>query len=134
MVVTQGGIYHNLKESRYVITCENGLVTYFFSSKLYMHKFLNTYKDNRVKVQNKMSKALKDFDSDVDLLADLCYYKQVEKRGYLVLFRGDELTWQESQNLGLQKRNVRKSINYHEVSRLKLRDYLKNMGKTLPVI
>ncbi|CAC21525.1 late transcriptional activator [Bacillus phage GA1] len=134
MVVTQGGIYHNLKESRYVITCENGLVTYFFSSKMYMHKFLNTYKENREKNNIKMSKLLKDFTSDIDLLSDICYYKQVEKRGFLVLYKGDEMTWQESQTLGLQRRNEKKSLNYQEVSRLKLRDYLRIMDKTLPDI
>ena len=122
MVVTQGGIYHNLKESRYV------------SSKLYMHKFLNTYEDNRIRVKNKMSKILKDFDSNIDLLADACYYKQVEKRGFLVLFRGDEMTWQKIQILGLQNSNEKNLINYQEVSRLKLQDYLRIMGKTLPAI
>lgn len=125
MVVTTGGVYHNLKESRYVVTCQDGMIAYFFSSKLYMRKFLENYENNRNTKNARIHKMLPFETLGMDFLIDVCYYKEVEKRGFRVLYKGDELEWHEitSTNLHLMRR--RYIPNYREVLRTKLREWKK---------
>lgn len=84
MPKTAKGIYHNLKESEYAIS--NLEVAFFFSSKVYRNKFMNQYKENRMKYNEKLKK-ISSMGLNYNFLADLELYKLIEKRGFRVVIQ-----------------------------------------------
>lgn len=82
MPATEKGIYHNLRESKYVIS--NSEITFYFSSKFYLNKFMIGYDEHREKFKSRMENLLKDSPFNVDTLADIKLYKDIEKRGFFV--------------------------------------------------
>lgn len=86
--ITRNGIYNNLNISSYFVTLEN--ITYYFSSKQYLIKFINTYKNNRLEMEEQFIKKLK-----IKLLAnqiyDMLLYQKIEKRGFRAVYGGMEL-------------------------------------------
>lgn len=81
--MTRNGIVYNLKESPYKITIER--VTYFFSSKNYMEKFLELYLDNRETINNSLTKRFK-ITVNFALLSDVVLYSKIEKRGFYLIY------------------------------------------------
>lgn len=77
------GIYYNLNESVY--TFRYGKLVFIFSSKFYLDKFKNEYieylKNETLKLKSKYNCILY---CDEMLLLNL--YKQIEKRGFKVLY------------------------------------------------
>lgn len=77
------GIYYNLNESEYSFKYEN--FTFYFSSQFYLDKFIKTYptylKDETIKLKSKYKCHIY---CDVMLLLNL--YKNIEKRGYKVIY------------------------------------------------
>ena len=100
MPISRGGVYHNLKESKYVVS-END-VTYFFSSRLYRKMFLNGRLDNRITFKQKISRCSPELYSDD--LADISWYKHVEKRGFRIKLRGREANWHETLKYALEQK------------------------------
>ena len=105
MPVTRGGIYHNLLESKYVIT--NNVMTFFFSSEFYRSKFLSDYKLNRKEFNHFFSKKMsktsdKTIQLNFDLISDLSLYCQIEKRGFRVLTKGGDMTCQKAFQYALE--------------------------------
>jgi YHS domain-containing protein len=86
MPVTKRGIYHNLKESKYVAS--NGEVTFYFSSELYLTKFLNEYEQNRINFLSKMAKIVVNSYLNMEILADITLYCTIEKRGFYARMKG----------------------------------------------
>lgn len=85
MPATARGVYHNLKESKYAIS--NLEVAFFFSSKLYRKKFLENYKENRVKFKRRIGEFC-DATLNYNMLADIELYKKIEKRGFRAVMQG----------------------------------------------
>lgn len=82
MPATRSGIFHNLRESKYVIS--NSEMAFYFSSKFYLDKFMERYKENRMEFESRMENLLKDSPFNVSALADIKLYKDIEKRGFFV--------------------------------------------------
>jgi hypothetical protein len=82
MPATAKGIYHNLRESKYVVS--NTEITFYFSSKFYLNKFMAEYQTHREKFTTRMEKLVNDSPYNVDTLADIKLYKDIEKRGFFV--------------------------------------------------
>lgn len=82
------GIYYNLQESTYRYTL-NGL-TYVFSSDLYMLKFIENYEQNRNDESLKFTARYR-LRIHLTVWADILYYSQIEKRGFLILNSGGDV-------------------------------------------
>lgn len=85
---TVRGIYYSLDESEYYFKYDN--LTFVFSSKLYLKKFMGIYKEylkeNTAKIESKFNST---FYADELILIDL--YRKIEKRGFRVLYYGEPL-------------------------------------------
>jgi hypothetical protein len=93
MPATRSGVFHNIRESEYVVS--NGEITFFFSSLFLLQKFMAGHKQHRKDFHAKMKKLAKDLPLNTDVLADIHYYEQTEKRGFLVGLKGVEINWQD---------------------------------------
>src|SRR6185312_16335331 len=89
MPPTKRGIYHNLKESKYVVS--NNDITFFFSSEHTLNKFMNRYEKYRVYSRQKIEKVM-ETNLNLDMLADIESYKDIEKRGFYVWLKGVSIT------------------------------------------
>lgn len=82
---TRSGIYYILEESEYTLTVNN--ITYYFSSNLYLTKFIERYLDERDILNYAQSRRFKT-ELDLSVLADLKTYASIEKRGFYVEVKG----------------------------------------------
>ena len=99
MPVTKRGIYHNLKESKYTIS--NDEVVFFFSSMFYLNKFMECYKENRLK--QKYVRLEKETLLNLSMLTDIMLYKEIETRGFRVKIKNVEVDWNELNKYALRK-------------------------------
>ena len=115
MPITRKGIYHNLDESKYVVS--NDDMTFYFSSKYYLRRFLSTYKDER----NKLRKSFERYDimMNYELLSDISLYNRIEKRGYKCVAKGVKLSCQETYLYALAKTINKTTNDWYETQRLK---------------
>lgn len=75
-------IYHNINESEY--SFDTGSMTFFFSSLLYMNKFVERYEKNREDLKFKLSSRYNiDFEA-IDYF-DIILYDKIEKRGFRII-------------------------------------------------
>jgi hypothetical protein len=109
MPCTQRGIYHNLRESKY--TASNSEVVFFFSSNLYLQKFMNGYHNNRIKVNKRLNMKNK-VPLNFDMLADILYYEEVEKRGFFVRLNRARLSFDDLYKYALRKMNNKESLEW----------------------
>jgi len=133
MVMTKRGIYHNLNESEYAIS--NSEVALFFSSRFYLNKFLDEYKNYRNEFKIRLQRSMNIDKMNVDLMADIHLYKQIEKRGFRAVLNQDvaknvvilndtlkekgELTWQELRLYALQRMIVQNTKDWYEMQEQK---------------
>lgn len=133
MVMTKRGIYHNLNESEYAIS--NSEVALFFSSRFYLNKFLDEYKNYRNEFKIRLKRSMNIDKMNVDLMADIHLYKQIEKRGFRAVLIQDvaknvvilndslkekgELTWQELRLYALQRMIVQNTKDWYETQEQK---------------
>ena len=96
MPITRGGIYHNLRESKYTIS--NSEIVFFFSSELYLNKFLREYKKNRDCYRKRIKHPL-----NTDILADIETYEDIEKRGFFARFKRDKISKDDLYKYALRK-------------------------------
>lgn len=101
MPATKDGIFHNLKESEYTVS--NSEIVFFFSSNFYLNKFMAGYKDHRKKFNNKLDRITIDNPLNMEILADITFYKDIEKRGFLVWLKGVTISWEELHRYALRK-------------------------------
>jgi Phi-29-like late genes activator (early protein GP4) len=96
MPITRGGIYHNLRESKYTIS--NSEIVFFFSSELYLNKFLREYQGNRECYRKRIKHPL-----NTDILADIETYEDIEKRGFFARFKRDKISKDDLYKYALRK-------------------------------
>jgi YHS domain-containing protein len=125
MPATKRGIYHNLKESEYTIS--NMEVVFFFSSELYMNKFLKEYEKNRKHVHERIEQTTGEHLLNMNTLADITLYKRIEKRGFRAWLKGVDVTWQDLRLYVLRKMTEKSSLNWQRIAKPKLRERLKTM-------
>lgn len=80
---TVRGIYHRLEESEYSFKYDD--LTFVFSSKLYLKKFMGIYKEY---LKERTARIESEFKSTVyaDELILIQLYRKIEKRGFRVLY------------------------------------------------
>ena len=93
MSATKRGIYHDLTESEYAVS--NGEIALFFSSRVYMKKFLRDYEANRGKWRKRLvSREKEPLPINLDTLADVLLYEEIERRGFRAVVMGVEYDWE----------------------------------------
>jgi polyhydroxyalkanoate synthesis regulator protein len=125
MPVTIRGIYHNLKESKYVIS--NTEITFFFSSTVYLEKYMNGYEENREKFLSKLEKIVVENPLNMSILADISYYKEIEKRGFYVWLKGVEISCEELHRYALRKMTEKNSLDWQKTQKPKLHERIRIM-------
>jgi hypothetical protein len=123
MPATAKGIFHNLRESKYVIS--NSEITFYFSSKFYLNKFMAEYPDHRETFQKRMENLLKDSPFNVNTLADIKLYKDIEKRGFFVKLFNVKITDEELNGYALRCMTNKETLEWVITSYGKN----KNIGK-----
>jgi hypothetical protein len=125
MPPTIRGVFHNLKESEYVVS--NKEITFFFSSETYLNKFLETYQDERKKLQERTKKELTHVNFNMNTLADITLYKTIEKRGFLARLKGVDMKWEDLEKYVLRKMTDDYTHNWSRIARPKLSERFKSM-------
>jgi hypothetical protein len=125
MPPTIRGVFHNLKESEYVVS--NKEITFFFSSETYLNKFLETYQDERKKLQERTKKELTHVNFNMNTLADITLYKTIEKRGFLARLKGVDMKWEDLEKYVLRKMTDDYTHNWSRIAKPKLRERFKSM-------
>jgi hypothetical protein len=110
MPATKRGVYHNLRESKYAVS--NTEIAFFFSSEFVMTKYLTGYQDNREKYKKRMGSLLKDTPYNLDLVADICFYQEVEKRGFYSKFKNVILKKNDLYNYALRKMSDENTLEW----------------------
>lgn len=75
------GVCYDLEKTPYITTL--GMLTFYFSSKMHLEKFLERFKDNRAKINESLSNRF-NIHFSVDSLADILLYKSIETRGFYI--------------------------------------------------
>jgi hypothetical protein len=125
MPVTLRGIYHNLKESTYTVS--NSEIVFFFSSEVYLTKFMEGYQENREKFLDKIEKNVTDVSLNMTTLADISFYKSIEKRGFRAWLKGAEMSWEEIQKYALRKMTEQSTPDWQRIVKPKLKERIKIM-------
>jgi hypothetical protein len=110
MPATKRGVYHNLRESKYAVS--NTEIAFFFSSEFVMTKYLTGYQDNREKYKKRMGSLLKDSPYNLDLVADICFYQEVEKRGFYSKFKNVILKKDDLYKYALRKMSDENTLEW----------------------
>lgn len=117
MPKTKWGVYHNLRESEYVAS--NGEVTLFFSSELYLNKFLSEYENNRIIFLSKLSKIVIDSYLSMNILSDITFYCKTEKRGFLAWLNGVKLSKEDLHKYALRLMLQKEPVKWVRIDRPK---------------
>lgn len=113
MPATKRGIYHNLKESKYTIS--NKEIVFFFSSELYLNKFIEGYETHRMFFLDKLEKLTGETPLNMETLADIAYYVSVEKRGFRAWLKGVDINWEDLNNYALRKMTEEESPSWTQI-------------------
>jgi hypothetical protein len=125
MPPTIRGVFHNLKESEYVVS--NKEITFFFSSETYLNKFLETYQEERKKLQERTKKELTHVNFNMNTLADITLYRTIEKRGFLARLKGVDMKWEDLEKYVLRKMTDDYTHNWSRIARPRLSERFKSM-------
>lgn len=123
MAKTKRGIYHNIKESVYCVT--NGDVFFFFSSEVYLHKFLDGYEDHRNSFSDKMKKLTMVESFSCKMMSDMVYYRQVEKRGFYAWVKGVNINEKDMSLYALSQMNKNETTEWFKIERPKVTERKK---------
>ena len=123
MPPTLRGIYHNLKESKYTIS--NQEIVFFFSSELYLRKFMEGYEDNRKNFIKTLDKITDNNPLNMNTLADITLYKRIEKRGFRAWLKGVDIDWENLHKYALRKMTEKNTPDWLRTPKPKLGEQLK---------
>ena len=83
------GVCYTLEKTPYITTL--GTLTFYFSSKMHLEKFLERFKDNRNRVNESLENRF-NVRFSLDVLADILLYKSIETRGFYITKKGKPFT------------------------------------------
>lgn len=92
-----------------------------------MNKFINGYKDNRENFVRRQKKLTDETPFDYRMLADVHFYKDIEKRGFYVWLKGVSISWEELCRYALRKMIEKNTLDWYETQKPKLEERLKIM-------
>jgi hypothetical protein len=110
MPATKRGIYHNLRESKYTIS--NSEVVFFFSSELYRSKFMDGYMKYRETFEQKIEKVVDETPLNMGMLADITFYRMIEKRGFFVRLNRLRIDWNDLYKYALRRMNEKDTLEW----------------------
>ncbi len=122
MPITKRGVYHNLKESKYVVS--NADITFFFSSEYTLNKFMDRYKKDRDYFKHNIMK-ITDTNLNFDMLSDIETYRKTEKRGFYVWLKGVSITLEGLEQYALRKMTEEKSPEWKRIEKPRLGERFK---------
>ena len=125
MPKTKRGVYHNLRESKYTIS--NSEIVFFFSSKFYLKKYLDAYKEYREEFLIKIGKITSENPLNMVTLADVTLYTNIEKRGFRAWLKGVDITCEELHQYALRKMIEKNTSDWSEIQTPKLEERKKLM-------
>lgn len=125
MPATLRGIYHNLKESKYTVS--NSEIVFFFSSRFYLNKFLEEYKQHRETFLDKMERLTGETPLNMETFADVVFYQSVEKRGFRAWIKGVDIDCENLHKYALRKMTEPNTLDWHEIQKPKLEERLRTM-------
>ena len=128
MPPTRRGIYHNLKESEYTVS--NSEIVFFFSSRVYKEKFLREYKENRKDFRNRVIKQGKDIPINLDIIADITLYENIEKRGFRACVGGVDTSCENLYQYALRLVTKKNTLDWYEMQKPKLGERKRIMTST----
>lgn len=117
MPATRKGIYHNLRESKYVVS--NSEITFFFSSRFYLEKYIKEYKTHRFEFMKRMEKLTGETPLNMEILADITLYKTIEKRGFFARLKGAKINWHDLHAYALRKMTEPNLQDWYETQKQK---------------
>ena len=92
--ITKRGVYHNIHDSHWRYTVGN--IRFVFSSEFYLRKFQELYMEEIERTNRGVNKLYNHkYRIEADELALLRMYLNTEKRGFLVIINGEEITCQD---------------------------------------
>jgi hypothetical protein len=106
-MMTKRGIYPNILDSEYPFTV--GEITFYFSSMVYRQKFMNLYRDEIKHINETAIRHKHPFKTDMTIFSLLRLYCLIEKRGFYIKVRGEEVTCLENVKMVLEI-SVRKTL------------------------
>ena len=97
MKLTRAKVAYDLSVSpyHYQVDYEGSVFVFVFSSRLYMKKFEEKLLENRESINLSLSNRF-GIKVDVPMIADLRLYGTIEKRGFLVVVNGENVTCQNN--------------------------------------
>lgn len=114
MPATKWGVYHNLKESKYVVS--NGDITFFFSSSVTLNKFMNGYHDYR-KIRRHKANLINESYINFDTVADIEFYNKTEKRGFYVWLKGVSMSPEDLYKYSIRMMTENNSPEWFQIER-----------------
>ena len=103
--MTRRNIEYMLSKSPFKLSMEydrNYSIVYYFSSKNHFNKFIEKYKDNRIKINESLSNRFNIF-INFDIMCDIIFYAKVESRGFYININGGIATCLNQIILGGEK-------------------------------
>ena len=89
MSMTRNGIVYDLKQSTYTAHYNN--ITFYFSSKNHLEKFIKNLSLNRETLSYSLFKRF-NLKLNIFEIYDIVLYKKVESRGFLIEYKGEFYT------------------------------------------
>ncbi|MBO5810612.1 MAG: hypothetical protein J6R32_07260 [Bacteroidales bacterium] len=81
-MISRNGIYYDFDLSKFRHTVDG--ITYVFSSRLHLEKFIERLEENRTTINNSLTRRF-NFPVDVSALADFVLYRKIESRGFMIV-------------------------------------------------
>lgn len=125
MPATKRGIFHNLKESNYTIS--NTEIMFFFSSQLYLQKFIDEYKQNRVQLFDRIDTKGTLKYLNMETLADIMLYQRIEKRGFRAWLKGVDITCENLHRYALRRMIEANTLDWYVMRKPKLDERIRIM-------
>lgn len=116
MPATKWGVYHNLKESKYVVS--NGDITFFFSSMVTLNKFIDGYQNYR-KIRRQKANLNNESYINFDTVADIEFYNKTEKRGFYVWLKGVSMTPEDLYKYSIRMMTEKNSPEWKRIDKPK---------------
>jgi hypothetical protein len=86
---------------------------------------MNGYHENRKKLRERTKKENAHTDFNMDTLADITFYKCIEKRGCLAWLKGVEMNWHDLQKYALRQMTEKNTKDWSRIQRVKLSERLR---------
>lgn len=88
---TARGVYYNLHETEYIFNCLD--MEFYFSSKFNLRRFKDRFENEIIQLNTAANNIYKNvYTLDFTKLALVRLYREIEKRGFLIKYKGGEFT------------------------------------------